>query len=45
MKIVHALEPAVWINFINAYPHGQIFLGDEEANRYIDQPMRAPWCM
>jgi len=24
-------------------PHRQRFVGDEEANRLIDQPMRAPW--
>ena len=21
----------------------QVFVGDEEANRYVDEPMRAPW--
>lgn len=24
-------------------PENQVFIGDEEANRLIDQPMRAPW--
>ena len=24
-------------------PDKQLFIGDEEANRFIHQPMRAPW--
>jgi myo-inositol 2-dehydrogenase/D-chiro-inositol 1-dehydrogenase len=26
-------------------PEAQRFIGDDEANRYIDEPMRAPWLL
>jgi hypothetical protein len=30
---------------LNFDPEKQMFVNDREANRYIHQPMRAPWLM